>query len=316
MSKCPFCGTATQPWIKCPIDPKTGKSTRFANAALCPTCDIGAIDPMPKAEEISAFYDLETYYTHGKGHFEDAPNTIADRVLTKLAWLFDHGVTLSVEKVVSRFGGKGSVCDLGCGTGDYLIGLASHGWDVTGVEPDAKARAFVRSRGFDAYDGTAELIPDAIKDIRFDLVIMTHVLEHCRSPAVALANAVGLLKPGGRLLLEVPNKDCFHFRTFGGGSECYDAPRHLFFFGKIGLRNLLKTSNMQIEEFYYHGLTRHHLPSWRATEQKIRKFIIAEGGGPPPAHTWAFSFWLLLRELGASPDQRYDAIGLWARKRD
>jgi SAM-dependent methyltransferase len=237
--ECFFCGEPLSPWISSPIDPKTKKMTAYGSAAICVKCDIAAITPQPSAAEIPQFYKLDNYYTRGRDHFEEVKLTMADRVLGKLAWHFDRGYQNWLEDIQFRFSRPGSVCDLGCGSGGYLLGLIEYGWTATGVEPDPVARVLLSSRGVDVYDGTAEMLPKAISDNRFDLVIATHVLEHCLNPTLAIENASGLLKPGGYLLVEVPNKDCVHFETFGAGSECYDAPRHLFFFGPSSLRRLV-----------------------------------------------------------------------------
>jgi 2-polyprenyl-3-methyl-5-hydroxy-6-metoxy-1,4-benzoquinol methylase len=282
---------------------------------LCEACDIASVVPRPSPAELADFYRLDNYYTQGEGHFEKVRNTSADKVLVKLAWLLDRGSEISVDNIVSKFSGPASVCDLGCGSGKFLTGLKDRGWSATGVEPDPAAQSFLSDRGLDVHRGTAEHPPEAIRGRQFDLVIMTHVLEHCLNPDAALNNAAGLIKPGGLLLLEVPNKDCVHFRTFGAGSECYDAPRHLFFFGPDGLRRLVERQNLAVEEQYEHGLTRHHAANWRATERKIRDTILAAGGKQlPPSHTWLRSAILLAQEFLSPPRQRYDAIGLWARK--
>jgi len=310
---CLFCGRLMSAWVSSPIDPKTRRPTRYGSAEMCPSCDIGSIVPQPTPDEVPDFYTLDNYYTQGSSHFEKVAPTLADRILTKLAWQIDHGAPVDLDKITSRFTRPGSVCDLGCGNGDYLIGLKGRGWAPTGVEPDPAARTLLAARGVDSYPGTAEQLPAAITGSRFDLVILTHVLEHCLDPRLALHNAASLLKQGGLLLVEVPNKDCAHFDMLGAGSECYDAPRHLFFFGPVGLRRQIEMQGLIVQQEYQHGFTRHHSPGWRATERRIRNEMIAAGANPvPPDHSWGRSLFLLLQE--AITSRNYDATGLWARK--
>jgi len=147
----------------------------------------------------------------------------------------------------------------------------------------------------DIFPGTAERLPSEIMARRFDLVIMTHVLEHCRDPLLGLRNAAAILRRGGLLWLEVPNKDCVHFRMFGAASECYDAPRHLHFFGPNGLAALTKQAGFEIANTRG-GLARHHSPSWRATERRIRNYLLTHQASTiPPDHTFARSVFLLLK---------------------
>jgi SAM-dependent methyltransferase len=311
---CPICHGPSSLWISCPIDPKTGHRTFYGSAFICSACDVAAIYPLPSKTVIPQFYQLEKYYTHGESHFQEVNTTIIDRVLVKLAWLLDHGSEISADGIIEKFTQPGRACDLGCGSAMLLHQLYSVGWQVVGVEPDPKARLAASKKGIDVYDGTAEELPNEIVEKRYDLVILRHTLEHCLEPVTALNNAATLLRPGGYLLLEVPNKDCIHFRTFGGSSECYDAPRHLFFFGPAGLRKLVESQGLMVVHEYQHGFTRHHLPIWRATERRICRQIRAAGGNAVD-HTWINSIILLLREMISSNSQRYDAVGLWATRR-
>lgn len=312
---CLFCGGAVTPWMSSPVDPKSGKKTPYGSMMICASCDVASVYPRPSPGEVVNFYKLDRYYTHGRSHFEQVSATARDRVLTKLAWMLDRGQKVTIDLMLSKFDRPGSVCDIGCGSGQWLTKFIEHGWCATGVEPDPDSTDQLYDRGLDVHAGTAEALPAAIVGRQFDLVIMSHVLEHCLDPAAALDGAVRLLKPGALLLVEVPNKDCIHFKTFGVGSECYDAPRHLSFFGPAGLKGIVEQHGLRVEEEYQHGLTRHHLPSWRATERRIRDLIEGAGGEQiPPAHTWLRSFLLLVQESLSEARVRYDAIGLWARK--
>lgn len=100
---------------------------------------------------------------------------------------------------------RGALLDLGCGNGAFLRAASRvlADWQLSGTEFDDKHRADVEAiPGFERlYVGDL----DGIKE-RFDLVSMIHVLEHIASPQKVLGNVHRLLKPGGFLLIEVP--DC------------------------------------------------------------------------------------------------------------
>src|SRR5262245_21758111 len=134
---CLFCGRPTVPWLASPVDPKTGRTTPYGSAMICNVCGIGAVHPHPSAAEIQTFYDLDNYYTHNRSHFKKATATIADRILVKLAWQLDRGHQVNLDKILDKLSSPGSVCDLGCGSGEFLIGLMENGWSAKGVEPDA-----------------------------------------------------------------------------------------------------------------------------------------------------------------------------------
>src|SRR5262249_11638886 len=121
-------------------------------------------------------------------------------------------------------------CDLGCGSGDLLTRLARLGHEVVGAEPDPAAREVVRGKGHRVLAGTAEELPEEIRGGRHDLVVMSHVLEHCLDPKRAVANAAGLLAEGGLLVIETPNNDARGLGRAGVLWPWLDVPRHLNFF--------------------------------------------------------------------------------------
>ncbi len=94
--------------------------------------------------------------------------------------------------------------DLGCGTGALLSTLAPHVARVIGVDASDEMLAAARARtaGLDNVElrrGTLEALP--IDDATLDAATMMLVLHHLPSPALALAEAARVLKPGGRLLV-------------------------------------------------------------------------------------------------------------------
>lgn len=63
-------------------------------------------------------------------------------------------------------------------------------------------------RTWDIEDGDAQLMQGA-GDASFDFVFSSHCLEHLRDPAEGLRNWFRVLKPGGHLVLTVPDEDLY-----------------------------------------------------------------------------------------------------------
>lgn len=99
----------------------------------------------------------------------------------------------------------GRILEVGCSSGFMLYPLAARGLSCTGVEPSGVFADHVRAQGlpcFDSMDALEEAAPEP-----FDLIMHYYVLEHVRDPAAFLRRQLALLKPGGRLVFEVPNAD-------------------------------------------------------------------------------------------------------------
>jgi 2-polyprenyl-3-methyl-5-hydroxy-6-metoxy-1,4-benzoquinol methylase len=73
------------------------------------------------------------------------------------------------------------------------------------------------------------------------------VLEHLDQPAQYLLTAYDLLKPGGILIIEVPNCESIGFQLLGLRNFCLDYPNHLVFFTPPALRGLLERCGFAVE---------------------------------------------------------------------
>jgi len=97
------------------------------------------------------------------------------------------------------------VLEVGCRDGQTLMHMKRLGGvEVFGVEPGPEEAAQAIARGVDVFVGLLEEYAPS-EDERFDQVQMFHVLEHLHEPLAALTRLASWLKPGGTLLIEVPN---------------------------------------------------------------------------------------------------------------
>lgn len=104
-----------------------------------------------------------------------------------------------IERAVPR----GSVVDVGCGTGETLAAFAERGWDCMGVEPIADAAAFTAARGITVRQALLE--ESGLPERSFDVVSAMHVLEHIPDSASFLRLLARWARPGGHVVVEVPN---------------------------------------------------------------------------------------------------------------
>ncbi len=130
----------------------------------------------------------------------------------------------------------GTLLDVGCGNGVFLLRARDAGWQATGLEPDPAAVRAARGNGFDVIEGLIDQVPETRQ---FDVITVSHVIEHVHDAAHFLAKAQGLLRPGGQLWLSTPNPDSWGHRAYGTAWRGLEPPRHLTVFTARALQQQL-----------------------------------------------------------------------------
>jgi SAM-dependent methyltransferase len=138
--------------------------------------------------------------------------------------------------------GGGRILDIGCGSGFFLRALDGNKWDRFGVEiGKAASEQAARALGHD-HIKAGTLIEAGFADSFFDVVTLWSALEHTNEPRVNLIEARRVLKPGGTLIVQVPNAASYQARWFKSFWFALDAPRHRYHFSANGLDRLLSES--------------------------------------------------------------------------
>ncbi len=111
-----------------------------------------------------------------------------------------------VSGIISALVPQGSrVLDVGCGTGALSVVLRDvNRAEVKGIEPDVARAALARERGLDVVTGV--LAPALLDTLgTFDVVIYADVLEHLPDPLGELVKVAPFVRPGGVVIVSVPN---------------------------------------------------------------------------------------------------------------
>jgi SAM-dependent methyltransferase len=108
------------------------------------------------------------------------------------------------------------------------------GWDCTGLEPDPNAGCH------QACDPSIRVLRTTLSDAdlpprSFDVITMSHVIEHVPYPVAVLAECGRLLAPSGELVVLTPNLDSRGRSRFGRDWRNWECPRHLQIFSKRSL---------------------------------------------------------------------------------
>ena len=189
--------------------------------------------PQPSLENLGKYYESVDYISH----------TDSKRSLFEKAYHFVKTIALKnkLNLINSLQLDKGSILDIGAGTGDFLSVAKNNGWHTIGVEPSEKAKAIAKKKGVSFVEDTSEL-----GDHSFDVISMWHVLEHVPNLENQIKELKRLLKPSGTLLIAVPNFKSFDAKHYGKFWAAYDVPIHFWHFSKTAIKMLFEKETMKL----------------------------------------------------------------------
>lgn len=241
-TSCPVCGSADFHPVLSAKD-YTVSNQIFA-VSECKRCSLRFTQDVPGAESIGSYYQSENYISHSntsKGMINRLYQSVRRRTLKQKRRL--------VEGITGIKGGL--LLDIGSGTGAFVHEMKSHGWNVTGLEPDEGARKVA-----------AATFNTELKDITtffqlheecFDVITLWHVLEHVHDLHNYISQFKRILKKEGILFIAVPNYTSKDAAIYQEHWAAYDVPRHLYHFSPASMKTLMEKHGLQV---------RQHKPMW------------------------------------------------------
>ena len=235
LDNCPVC-QKTEFKNKLVVEDKTVSHESFA-IVQCAACGFQFTNPRPGADEIGRYYESDEYVSHNSG----AGGLINQAYKVARFFTMRRKVGL-LNKLAPR---RGKLLDYGCGTGHFLAAAKSAGWQVAGLEPNARARTEASERlGQPVGEGSLE----SFEPGSFDAITLWHVLEHVHTLNETLAQLIRLLRPDGVLLIAVPNVESLDAQHYRENWAAYDVPRHLYHFAPKTMSQLLKKHKLTIRQ--------------------------------------------------------------------
>lgn len=276
---CPICGCGERTLLyKGLVDRVFCVADGAWDLYRCAQCASGYLDPRPTHESIGRAY--ADYYTHDvedrpvvrrKGRvrslLHDLVNGYQNRryglrrspALSIGRWLLPllpplrTAADAECRHLPSLPTGGGRLLDVGCGNGGFLMLALQAGWQVEGLDLDMGAVQAARSRGLEVHHGGIEVLGE--RSACYDVITLSHVIEHVHDPIATLRRLYALLKPGGVLWLDTPNLSSLGAVRFGPHWRGLETPRHLVLFCPASMRNALTMAGFHSFRRYWRGLS-------------------------------------------------------------
>lgn len=216
---CPLCASIE-------FSPRRGFEKLFLS--VCRKCRFVFDTRIPSTEELVEFYKRYNY---------SSIKPISSATVASFTRLLDQ-----FEKLRKN----GSILDIGCGQGDFLVAAKTAGWDTYGTEYSAAAANILRSRNIKVHEGP---IQNAMfGDRQFDVITAFEVIEHINSPREFFATVYSKLRPGGMFYCTTPNFDALlrYFEKDRFQIICY--PEHISFYTSRSLRFISECTGFKIKK--------------------------------------------------------------------
>jgi 2-polyprenyl-3-methyl-5-hydroxy-6-metoxy-1,4-benzoquinol methylase len=252
---CAACSGPTVAWRAASAsDPRLAARSSY-DLVRCGDCGTAAVAAGQRALERPALYAAGTYGERGR----------LDRAIEPLRRLIDRDRL----RVIGPLAPGAEVLEIGAGDGRLLAALARRGHRVAGIEPSAPFAARARRRGVEVAAVAleeAQRTPESC-----DVVVLWHVLEHLDDPAAALTRARTWLRPGGTLVVAVPNLASWQARLGGDRWFHQDVPRHLTHFTPAGLAALLAHCGFRVTRVRQAMLEHNALGMWQTLLNRVTR---------------------------------------------
>lgn len=198
----------------------------------CLNCGLLYISPQPNWDE------LELHYPKKYHGYIRSGSPFIQRIR-------DMGLTKRVKSILTHMETMGTLLDIGCATGDFLIKFKELSqWHVYGLEIIPDAAEFARKKGLRVFD--EDFLAINLSNNGIDVITMWDVLEHMPDPSSVIEKCFQVLKAGGLLVIKTPDPSGGEAEIFKQYWVGYEAPQHLYGFPRNVLLEKLQSAGFDL----------------------------------------------------------------------
>jgi SAM-dependent methyltransferase len=218
--RCNLCGADDTELIYRARDHRLGVDEIEWPLVRCRRCGLGYLNPRPTSAEIGKYYP-ERYFA--------GRENLGDRYERQAGYLPQA---------------PGRLLDIGTAGGDFAALMQERGWTVEGIE---NAEAAENPHGLLVHRMSFPEEADRLSEESYDVITAWAVFEHLRDPRRAFEASARMLRPGGRLIIQVPNLRSVWARH----ARNEDIPRHLYFFTPTTLGHLGSAAGLKLRHVHH-----------------------------------------------------------------
>jgi 2-polyprenyl-3-methyl-5-hydroxy-6-metoxy-1,4-benzoquinol methylase len=291
-NSCPICGGKNGVLeIKNATDINHNTVPGIWNFFRCVNCRCLYIDQVINENDLPmAYVDYPTHQYKGNPNFN--LNRIADRIKAGYLWhkygylpgkgFGFYGLLMyfmppyirsewdTFMMYIPKHKRNGKLLDVGCGSGNFLTRANSCGWETFGVDFDKASVANANNNGLNVVHGLIESINS---DCLFDVITISHVIEHVASPENLIKESLRRLAPGGIISIATPNNEGFGIKKWKNLWSSLETPRHLVVFNKRSISFILSKSGANKFKFMNRGWHHFHVDTQSCKSNDIKPSI-------------------------------------------
>ncbi|MCL1675955.1 class I SAM-dependent methyltransferase [Elizabethkingia meningoseptica] len=196
----------------------------------------GIFKTFPVPENLSKYYESKEYISH---HQED------NSFKTKIYKFFQqHNLKYKKSILDTEVKTGNKILDYGCGAGEF-INFLKESYQVKGIEPNESARNAAKQK---VGNGNIKNNISEIEDLSLDAITLWHVFEHIDNQEEFLEQVYRKIKPGGKLIIAVPNYKSYDAQYYKEYWAAYDVPRHIYHFSKKGMMSIFENEKWTLKK--------------------------------------------------------------------
>ncbi len=230
-TSCPACGGSAAHLLSA-IDRNRRTTKEIFEYFSCSKCGLVFMESPPE--------DMSPYY---QGGYEPIPESLS--AMREIAALEHYR-----SDPILKYRKSGRFLEIGPWRGVFCCLMKDAGFDATAIEMNGPCVDFLRDTlGVEAIQSSNPL--ETMREMEaesYDAIAAWHSMEHLPTPWLVIQQAARLLKPGGVLLLAMPNPESFEFSVLKSRWMHLDAPRHLYLFPIHSLEKYCRSYGLKLQE--------------------------------------------------------------------